>query len=206
MKVCKNCSVSFEPTRTTQNFCSIRCGRTFRRHNASGKEVVCQLCGVPRFLKHPSAAGTMCQKCSSKIGSKAAALNKRSSIDRFSSQVALSEQGCLEWLGTRQSNGYGSFYIDGSTVRAHRYSYSYAFGPIPPNLEINHLCKNRRCVLPEHLEAVTHRENVRWSMRTHCINGHEFSVENTYMHQNKRHCKICRREANRRRVGKHVSK
>jgi hypothetical protein len=68
-------------------------------------------------------------------------------------------------------------------------------GPIPEGLTIDHLCKNPGCVRPDHLEAVTMRENIRrgsWASRTHCINGHEYTEENTYrMPSGYRDCRRC---------------
>jgi hypothetical protein len=74
---------------------------------------------------------------------------------------------CLDWLGALDRKGYGAFGIgsmrDGTrrTVRAHRFAYEATHGPVPKGLELDHLCRNRRCVRVEHLEAVTHAENLR---------------------------------------------
>lgn len=109
--------------------------------------------------------------------------------------------GCWEWTGHRQADGYGTFRA-GRMRRAHAYSYELYVGPIPPGMEIDHLCKNRGCVNPSHLEPVTHTENVRraggyrarW---TACPNGHEFSEENTGTYAGKRYCRTCRRDRTR---------
>jgi hypothetical protein len=63
---------------------------------------------------------------------------------------------CWQWTGTT-SNGYGKY----GSIWAHRFSWELLRGPIPHNLEVDHLCRNRGCVNPEHLEIVSHRENVR---------------------------------------------
>ena len=101
--------------------------------------------------------------------------------------------GCWTWTGLTQPNGYGVFYVAKRPLRAHRVSYELHVGPIPPGLQIDHLCRVRNCVNPDHLEPVTARENSRRAMRTRCVNGHEFTAENTYMHAGKRHCRTCRR-------------
>lgn len=87
-----------------------------------------------------------------------------------------SESGCWEWIGTLSSEGYGRFEKD----LAHRVSYRRSVGPIPEGLQLDHLCRNRRCVNPEHLEPVTGRINTLRgetlpamnAAKTECIHGH----------------------------------
>lgn len=76
---------------------------------------------------------------------------------RFWSNMVVVES-CWEWSGTT-TRGYGRFWVGGKMVRAHRASYEMFRGPIPSGLELDHLCRNTRCVNPDHLEAVSHREN-----------------------------------------------
>ena len=110
---------------------------------------------------------------------------------------------CWIWAGAKTAAGYGHFWDGKRTVYAHRFSYELAVGPIPGGLQIDHLCRNRACVNPAHLEPVTAKVNVRrgTSMavtqsramrRTHCKRGHEFSSENTsYEPNGARICKKC---------------
>lgn len=77
-----------------------------------------------------------------------------------------SESGCWNWIRVVASNGYGHAYANRRPTGAHRLYYEKYKGPIPRNLQIDHLCRNRRCVNPNHLEAVTARENTRRSPRT----------------------------------------
>lgn len=129
---------------------------------------------------------------------------------RFIKKVEKLKSGCWEWQGGKTSKGYGQFtYKNGG--RAHRYSYEYFVGKIPKNLTIDHLCKNKTCVNPKHLEAVSMRENVlrsdgisaRNAKKTVCIRGHEFTKENTYLRKLKkvalkvRVCIECKREHHR---------
>lgn len=87
-------------------------------------------------------------------------------VDRFAAKVALAPSGCLEWMGSTNPGGYGSFAarptsVDSKRVMAHRWSYEHHVGPIPSGLDLDHLCRNRKCVNPAHLEPVTRSENVR---------------------------------------------
>ncbi len=89
--------------------------------------------------------------------------------------------GCWEWTGAIQSSGYGSFGVNKSGRLAHRLSYESMRGPIPEGLQIDHLCKNKVCVNPWHLEPVTHQENQARTDRatkTHCKHGHPLSGAN----------------------------
>lgn len=78
--------------------------------------------------------------------------------ERFWASITIGP-GCWEWLGP--GDRYGAMAVYGKQVLAHRYAYELLVAPIPPGLEIDHLCRNQRCVRPEHLEPVTHAENMR---------------------------------------------
>lgn len=116
--------------------------------------------------------------------------------------------GCWLWTGALTESGYGRLRYGGRMVRAHRLAYELTVGPIPEGLELDHLCRTRACVRADHLEPVTHQENVRrgslWAVngsKTRCPAGHEYSEANTYRSDgDKRHCRTCRRvrEAQRR--------
>lgn len=68
---------------------------------------------------------------------------------------------CWEWTAYTNHDGYGEFQLNGKKERAHCLSYENAKGKIPDKLEIDHLCRNRKCVNADHLQAITHKENVR---------------------------------------------
>lgn len=111
--------------------------------------------------------------------------------------------GCWEWLGNKTLDGYGRLQVGGSRRRAHRIAYELARGPIPPGLVLDHLCRNRSCVNPEHLEPVTDRENILRgnglaacaAARDTCARGHPLTDDNTYRppsNPNERKCRICK--------------
>lgn len=109
--------------------------------------------------------------------------------------------GCWEWKGATTNTGYGKVTVNYKTWLAHRYVYEYVNGEIPKHLELDHLCCNKLCINPEHLEAVTQKENMRrrYANQTHCKHGHPLSGDNLYIDpRNKRGCKTCRRLAVRR--------
>lgn len=121
---------------------------------------------------------------------------------------------CWVWTSAKDPHGYGRMGLEpGRTGLAHRFMYQLHKGPIPHRYEVDHLCKNPSCVNPSHLEAVPgHVNNARSnslsaqrSRQTHCMNGHEFTPENTYIYRTQRQCRICRkalRKAYHERTGK----
>jgi hypothetical protein len=107
---------------------------------------------------------------------------------------------CFLWTG-RTTKGYGVISIKGKETYVHRYMWEQMRGPIPAGLEIDHLCRVPRCVNPQHLEPVTHTENLRrgngWGGRhartTHCPKGHPYDEANTQYSQGQRKCAECHR-------------
>lgn len=115
------------------------------------------------------------------------------------------ETDCWTWIGSCDRDGYGLIKIGGRRGHlraAHRVSYAEHKGAIPEGLEIDHLCRNTRCVNPNHLEAVTGQENRRRAgilMDAQCRNGHPRTVGNTYITPaGYRSCRDCHRRSSQR--------
>lgn len=135
-------------------------------------------------------------------------------VDRLMSKVQFTAYGCWEWNGYVDPKGYGRMGVYRRVEQAHRMAYVLFVGPIPEGLEIDHLCRNRRCVLPEHLEAVTRKENMRRglqshtagrncgvtipvphnALKTHCPRGHSYAEHAWRDTYGWRRCLACKRE------------
>ena len=162
------------------------------RNRASAKKAgACPKCHRETFLA--SRGSEMCRACAASIASQQAARANETTTDSKFERYVDRRSGCWIWAGHRYSNGYGAISHERKQVLAHRWSYERFVGPIPAGLVIDHLCRNKSCVNPEHLEPVTSRENSRRAMRSHCVNGHEFTTDNTWMYRGKRYCRECRR-------------
>lgn len=123
---------------------------------------------------------------------------------RFAAKVD-TDGPCWLWTGYVGNHGYGVFGVDHKTVLAHRYSYERFVGEIPTGLQIDHLCREKTCVHPDHLEAVTQSENIHRSdcvtainaRKTHCKRGHSLEPPNMYLYRHptagriERRCREC---------------
>jgi hypothetical protein len=127
-------------------------------------------------------------------------------MDRFWAKVLIdAETDCWNWNASTDHGGYGQFWADGRLHIAHRWSFEHFQDKIPSGLDVDHLCRNRACVNPAHLEPVTRSVNLRRGVsaqasKTHCKYGHEFTPENTKRlpASGYRMCRRCIRERARR--------
>lgn len=128
--------------------------------------------------------------------------------DEVHRRISLSPSGCWLWMGSVfQNSGYGRIKVSGRTMVAHRFAYEVLRGPIPGGLTLDHLCRVRRCVNPDHLEPVTPRVNVlrgetitaRNAGKTQCDRGHPLAGANLFVRKDgRRRCRECERRSQRR--------
>lgn len=124
-------------------------------------------------------------------------------MDRFEAKF-VKGPGCWLWTAGLTQGGYGKFFVAGKTVLAHRFSYEMYVGEIPSGLQIDHLCRTRECVRPDHMEPVTLAENIRRGetgannrAKTHCPLGHEYTKNNIYRINGSRRCATCQKARTR---------
>ena len=130
---------------------------------------------------------------------------KENRIRRFHRRIQKDpESGCWNWTGYTTGNGYGQAHYGGGLTTAHRAYWLCAVGDLPDDLDLDHLCRNRTCVNPDHLEPVTRSENLERGYEARgCKNGHPytedgFSVVTRSDGRTFRRCKACHRERNRK--------
>lgn len=127
-------------------------------------------------------------------------------VDRWMRRSVTPDGDCWIWTGSRTRNGYGQLGIHGARYMAHRAFYMYFVGEIPEGLDLDHLCRNRACVNPWHLDPVTRSVNLlrgdtertHFSSRVACPQGHLYDEANTAIRRGRRCCRECERARARR--------
>lgn len=160
------------------------------RHNAIVKEIEAENARLREAL-----AACTCRKKSQNVR------------ERFEQQFEKTDT-CWNWKGAESATGYGKMSVNNQPKLAHRVSYEIHKGPLQGWDVLDHLCRNRMCVNPDHLEKVSPRENVRRgtspsainAAKTHCSNGHPFDEKNTrHTPKGHRKCRKCVVVASRKR-------
>lgn len=121
------------------------------------------------------------------------------SFDDILQYIEPQQSGCWLWTGGRNTKGYGQIYIEGRNRGVHRYVYQHIVGDIPDGMTLDHLCRERACCNPTHLEPVTNQENCRRGLRgdlyphkDHCAHGHPLTGDNVVIRKNGyRRCRTC---------------
>lgn len=143
-------------------------------------------------------------------------------LEKFYARIIFHKSGCWLWGGKPNREGYGYSAIGGSRSLAHRASWVLHYGAIPKGFSVLHECDVRLCVNPDHLwlgdhtanmndRATKNRSGITYTLKSHCIRGHEFTAENTSIYTqdgyDKQICKTCKRELARAiRLGKLLPK
>jgi hypothetical protein len=127
--------------------------------------------------------------------------------ERILAAVHVDSNGCWHWTKYVKPNGYGQVGVPGRYPQyVHRVAYEAWVGPIPDGLHLDHLCRQRDCCNPRHLQPVTAAVNVRraFELITHCPQGHPYDESNTYRHATKpgRQCRACRNAHSQRSTAK----
>lgn len=118
--------------------------------------------------------------------------HKKDPMKRFMIKARHDGNGCWIWTSNKLPSGYGLFKVGTRNYLTHRWFYEQLVGTVPSGLEIDHTCRVKSCVSLEHLEPVTHSENIRRSWGDSCIYGHPLSGENLYTAPSgQRNCRIC---------------
>lgn len=133
---------------------------------------------------------------------------------RLCGKVDFTQGDCWVWAAGRNNYGYGVVDDEGRKKVAHRLVFELLVGPIPHGLHLDHLCRNRGCVNPAHLEPVTQRTNLlrgtgvtaKCAAKTHCGKGHPLSGDNLYVYPNgKRRCRTCKRAQDKKQHQKKLA-
>lgn len=154
------------PTGRRRVYCSRACrlvarSRSWNASRDDGTPRACLTCGAS--LDGTRRSRKYCTiRCISEAKARRAGRKPIPPADvRFWSRISIAESGCWEWTGALIASGYGSIRVNDRGLVAHRFAWELLRGPIPDGLQVDHLCMNRKCCNPDHLEPVTQAENLR---------------------------------------------
>lgn len=182
----------------------VYCGMTLRTHCKNGHPFDEQNTYI-----HPARRGRTCRACGREtkrrgyvpVGEERWSEERK--LAKIEANISREPDGCWLWIGkSKTQDGYGLLKWRGKSHRAHRFVYEMIKGPIPGGAPLDHLCRVRACVNPDHLEPTTVRINTlrgdtlpaRNAAKTHCPQGHPYSEENTYRNPaGQRTCRTCNR-------------
>lgn len=196
-KNCRHCGKHFTFTSKHRNaaYCGMECAASHRRK-------------APKIKICPACLGQYLSPCRKSVycSHKCYAAHLRSMPGKTVQQLLEGKYEivgeCWVWTGYIEKNGYGRAYAGDhgtrKTMWAHIFVYHVLVGPTPPGLELDHKCRNRSCVNPDHLELVTHLENVRRGVafRTQCKHGHPYGISTPTDKHGSRICLMCRADHN----------
>ncbi len=164
----------------------------------------CERCGMLFMRRGNQVRRSEHQYCSLRCRNLAYKYTASEVITSFWQRVVKRPEECWIWQGARNRAGYGTVYV-GTRVNqlAHRFAYEHQVGALLPTHDLHHMCGNKLCVNPAHLQVLTKGEHIRLeytlhgnasSRKTHCPYGHEYTPENTaYTKRGGRYCLACNR-------------
>jgi hypothetical protein len=163
----------------------------------------CKRCKKPSPPSKFKLRKTWCDECLDQWEHESSTPTAQESLrERFDAKVQRTSE-CWLWTGAKTDQDYGTIGLLGRTCYAHRLAHERYKGPIPAGWDVDHLCHERACVNPDHLEAVPHGENVRRgdlvARKTHCAQGHPWTEEHIYVRPGNGHrmCGTCSSERSR---------
>lgn len=140
-------------------------------------------------------------------------VGRRNTIEDILSRCEKTTDGCWVWMGSKSPNGYGYVSWQDKMTLVHRLIYEERVWPVGEGLQLDHLCRNRACCNPMHLEEVSQQENIRRGMggqvnreKIHCPYGHPYDAENTHHYKGDRWCRECSRRRGREYMRKRRAK